>query len=105
MVRSKDEILEALKLRLGENPDDDSISFLEDITDTITDYEEKLSGSEDWKTKYEENDKEWRKKYTDRFFSGEVDGENTPDPDPEDPEGEHKPMSFEDLFTEVKKED
>lgn len=105
MVRSKDEILEALKLRLGENPDDDSIAFLEDITDTITDFEEKLSGSEDWKTKYEENDKEWRKKYTDRFFSGEVDGEKTPDPDPEDPEGEHKPMSFEDLFTEVKKED
>ena len=33
---------------------------------------------EDWKTKYEENDKEWRKKYQDRFFNG------TPDDDKKD---------------------
>lgn len=97
MVRSKDEILESYKARLGEDPDDESISFLEDITDTLSDYESKLGDTEDWKTKYEENDKEWRKKYTDRFFSAEPEG--VPDPDPEDPPEKHTPMSFEDLFT------
>lgn len=97
MVRSKEEILESLKARIGEEPDDDSIKFLEDVTDTFADFEEKVAGSEDWKAKYEENDKEWRKKYTDRFFSGSED-EKTPDPDPEDPPAEHTPMSFEDLF-------
>lgn len=103
-VKSKTEILEYLKGRMGDEPDDESISFLEDVTDTIDDYETKISDKEDWKSKYEANDKEWRKKYTDRFFSGEPDG-GTPDPDPDDPSGDHTPMSFEDLFIEVKKED
>lgn len=102
-VRSKEEILEYLKGKMGDEPDDESISFLEDVTDTIDDYNSKLADKEDWKSKYEANDKEWRKKYTDRFFSNEPD--NVPDADPSDPPEEHKPMSYEDLFTEVKKED
>jgi hypothetical protein len=101
-VKSKDEILEYLKGKMGDNPDDESIAFLEDVTDTISDFESKVSSTEDWKTKYEENDKEWRKKYTDRFFSNEP--ENVPDPDPEDPPEEHTPMNFEDLFTEIKED-
>ncbi len=100
-VRSKEEILEYLKGKMGEEPDDESISFLEDVTDTISDYESKVSDKEDWKAKYEANDKEWRKKYTDRFFSGEPEG--VPDADPADPPEKHEPMSFEDLFT-VEKE-
>ena len=105
-VKSKAEILEALKGRMGEELDDDSIAFLEDVTDTLDDYDTKIADKEDWKTKYEENDKEWRKKYTDRFFSGEPEGapSGTPDVDPPDPEGEHTPMNFEDLFTEEKGE-
>lgn len=101
-VRSKEEILEYLKGKMGEEPDDESISFLEDVTDTIDDYNSKLADKEDWKSKYEANDKEWRKKYTDRFFSNEPD--NVPDADPSDPPEEHKPMSYEDLFTEVKED-
>lgn len=98
-VKSKEEILEYLKGKMGDEPDDDSIAFLEDVTDTLTDYESKVSDTEDWKTKFEENDKEWRKRYTERFFSGEPE-ENTPEADPADPGEEHKPMNFEDLFTE-----
>lgn len=101
-IRSKDEILEYLKGRIGDEPDDESISFLEDVTDTIANYESKVADTEDWKSKYEENDKEWRKKYTDRFFSSEP--ANVPDPDPADPPEGHEPMSFEDLFTEVKED-
>ena len=62
-VKSKAEILEALKGRMGEELDDESIAFLEDVTDTLDDYDTKIADKEDWKTKYEENDKEWRKKY------------------------------------------
>lgn len=102
MVKSKEEILEYLKGKMGEEPDDESIAFLEDVTDTLSDYESKVTDTEDWKTKYEENDKEWRRKYTERFFSSEP--ENVPDADPDDPPAEHTPMSFEDLFEEVKKE-
>jgi hypothetical protein len=102
-VKSKEEILEYLKGRMGEEPDDESIAFLEDVTDTFSDFETKLGDTEDWKAKYEANDKEWRKKYTDRFFTGEP--EDVPDADPSDPPEKHSPMTFEELFTEETKED
>lgn len=67
-VKTIDEILESFKTRLGENPDDDSIAFLEDVTDTLDDFEKRANGDgTDWKSKYEENDANWRKKYRDRF--------------------------------------
>lgn len=96
-VRTKDELLEIIKGRIGDDSSDDTISFLEDITDTLTDYEEKVtkSGGEDWKTKFEENDKMWREKYRERFFSKKVENEED-----EDFEDEVKSLSYEDLFEE-----
>ena len=93
-VKNKDEILEAIKTRVGDNTDDETISLLEDVSDTLTDLEKRASGGEDWKTKYEENDKLWRERYTNRFFSKEPE----PEPDPE-PEPEVK-KTFSDLFKE-----
>lgn len=94
-VKNKDEILEAIKTRIGDNTDDETISFLEDVSDTLTDLETKANGDgEGWKTKYEENDKSWRERYTNRFFSKEPE----PDPDPY-PEPEVK-KTFSDLFKE-----
>lgn len=96
-VRNKEEILEAIKTRVGEQTDDETISFLEDVSDTFTDLETRTNGDgEDWKTKYEENDKMWRERYTARFFSKEPE----PDPKPEpEPEPEVK-KTFSDLFKE-----
>ena len=96
-VRTKEELLNDIKGIIGDSTDDTSIILLEDISDTFDDLESR--SSEDWKTKYEENDAEWRRKYTDRFFSAEPD-DDTPDPDPADPGEDHTPMNFEDLFTE-----
>lgn len=96
-VRNKEEILEAIKTRVGEQTDDETISFLEDVSDTFTDLETRANGDgEDWKTKYKENDKMWRERYTTRFFSKEPE----PDPKPEpEPEPEVK-KTFSDLFKE-----
>lgn len=65
------EILEKAKSIIGDRTDDDALSFLEDISDTISD-----SGDDDWKSKYEAEveakkqlDLDWRKKYSDRFFA------------------------------------
>lgn len=92
-VKTREEILESFKTRLGENPDDDSIAFLEDVTDTLDDFEKRANGDgTDWKSKYEENDANWRKKYADRFFSDE--------PEPE-PEPDNTPRTFSDLFKEI----
>lgn len=103
MVRSKDEILEIIKSRVGDRADDETISFIEDVTDTLNDYETKTSNDgEDWKAKYEENDKAWRQKYIDRFFAPEPDKKDTtviPPLDDNEPD-EGKPTKFEELFKE-----
>lgn len=96
MVRSKDELLEDVKTIIGDSTDDNSLSFLENVSDTIDDLISKASDTEDWKSKYEENDKEWRKKYQERFYNTDTPN-SQPDPTPE-PEAP-KPMSFDDLFT------
>ena len=98
-VKTREEILESFKTRLGENPDDESISFLEDVTDTLNDFEKRANGDgTDWKSKYEENDANWRKKYAERFFSDEP--EPNPKPKPK-PEPDDTPKTFSDLFKEI----
>lgn len=97
-VKTREEILEELRLRVGEQTDDETIAFLEDVTDTLSDLETKANGNgTDWKTKYEENDAEWRKKYTERFYSSEPEVV-IEDPKPEEP---HPPKTFAELFTTV----
>ena len=98
-VKTREEILEIFKTRLGEHPDDESISFLEDVTDTLDDFEKRANGDgTDWKSKYEENDANWRKKYTERFFSSEPDPEPNPEPKLEP---DNTPKTFTDLFKEI----
>ena len=91
-VRTTQEMIDALKESFGESPDDKQLAMLEDLSDTFTDLNKKYS--EDWKTKYEENDKAWRKRYTDRF-SGKADSET--DTLEEDNESQ-KPLTYESLF-------
>lgn len=69
-VKTKDEILEIIKNRFGDDTSDETISFIEDVSDTFDDYEARMT--EDWKQKYDELDKSWREKYKARFFSKEV---------------------------------
>lgn len=90
-VRTTQEIIDALKESFGESPDDTQLAMLEDVSDTFTDLNER--SGEDWKTKYEENDKAWRKRYTDRF-SGKAD----PEPDQGGDEPEPKLLTYESLF-------
>ena len=97
-IRTKDEILEAVKTRIGEDNSDETIAFLEDITDTLNDYDNKTKTETDWKAKYEENDKEWRKRYTDRFFNNEEDLGSKGSDETDEIEESEEPTSFEDLF-------
>lgn len=97
-VKTREEILEAVRARVGEQTDDETISFLEDVSDTLIDLENKANGDgEYWKTKYEENDAEWRKKYTERFYSSDPNN----DPEPPKPDDTPKPKTFAELFTTV----
>lgn len=97
-VRTQQEILESLKARIGDSTDDDALAFIEDVTDTLTDYETRVSDSTNWKEKYETNDAEWRQRYRDRFF-GNTESEVVETDSVIETETE-KPMTFEDLFKE-----
>ena len=97
-VRTRGEILESLKTRVSDSTDDDTLAFIEDVTDTLTDYETRLSDSTNWKEKYETNDAEWRQRYRDRFF-GNQESEVVESGSVVETETE-KPMTFEDLFKE-----
>lgn len=90
-VRTTEEILESIKTRVGDSTEDADLEFLEDVTDTLSALKSKTEGQEDWKAKYEENDKQWREKYRDRFFEKKEEQEEKK----EEPEA---PKTFEDLF-------
>ena len=99
-IRKLDELMDSIKEKIGEDTSDDTISFLEDITDTFQDYETRVKDETNWKAKYEQNDAEWRQKYISRFYesSGEEDEDDnfqyeTPKP---------KKLEFENLFEVVK---
>ena len=91
---SKDELIEKIKKYVGDRTDDETIEIIEDISDSID-----SSDADEWKKKYEENDKMWRDKYISRFF--EKNDEEIEDPTNDDDDGEYK--TFEDLFEEEEK--
>lgn len=97
-VKTRDEIMEAIRKRIGEDTSDDAISLLEDVTDTFADYETKVADKTDWKTKYDEMDASWRKKYIDRF-SGTT-GEEVKEEQEEQIKDDSEPRTFDELFTE-----
>ena len=100
MVRSKEELLEAVRTLAGESvTSDEVISLIEDISDTIADRTDET----DWKAEAERIDREWREKYTSRFFSG-ADPED-PEPDSDDEADEIREYKFEELFEEKEEEE
>lgn len=106
-VRSREELMTSVRGIIGDREDADVLSFLEDMTDTFGDLETRVG--EDWKTKYEENDAEWRRKYRDRFFGdgdteyvrGEGEKTETIVDSPEDRIEEDGPDTYEELFAPV----
>lgn len=97
-VRSKEEIIAEITKKFGEDTSDETISLIEDVTDTL----DNLSGASDgtdWKAKYEENDKEWRQKYVSRFSSKPDNGDDDIGSQGEKP----KKLTFENLFKEEEK--
>ena len=88
----KDELIEKVKKYVGDRTDDETIEIIEDISDSID-----SSEAEDWKKKYEENDKMWRDKYISRFVEKKEDEPDTPT---EHDEEEKEYNSFDDLFEE-----
>jgi hypothetical protein len=86
MQLTKEQYLEQLQKLVGDSTDEQTLITIENFTDTYnglaSNGSDGSNGGEDWKKKYEENDKAWSKKYRDRFFS--------PSDDNDPPEDQHE---------------
>ena len=92
-IRTRDEIMSQLQSLIGEDTSDETLAFVQDVSDTLGN-DNSATRITELETKLEEQDKEWRKKYRDAFFTGKPD-DNFKDEDEE----EKIPKRFEDLFT------
>ena len=99
-IKTKEEILDALKEIFKDDTSDTALTILEDVSDTFTDLTDKSKGDGvDWEQKYKDNDREWREKYRDRFFNHSADD---PIEDIENGDDQHEEIKtkFEELFSE-----
>lgn len=99
-VLNREDFFAKLNTMIGDDTSEDALSFIEDVTDTYNELEGRAtngSDGEDWRTRYEENDKAWRKKYRDRFFTTP---EEVIEEQEENVEDDGEKRSFEELFEE-----
>ena len=96
-IKSKEDLIASIKAVIGEDTTDESLSLLEDVSDTFTSFETETKDKTDWKAKYNELDESWRKKYRDRFMSGSVDEED----DFSEVVERKVPRTYADLFTTI----
>ena len=97
-ILNREEFLNQIKARLGDDTSDEGIAFLENLTDTYDDLDRRAKGDgKDWKAEAKRIDDDWRRKYRERFFSGNTnDNDNDDFTDPDVP----KSLTFENLFKE-----
>ena len=70
-ILNRDDYFARLQTIVGDNTSDESIQFIEDMTDTYNDMETRANGDGvDWEQRYHELDESWKQKYRHRFFSG-----------------------------------
>ena len=102
-ILNRDEYFAKLHSRLAEDTSDEGIAFLEDMTDTYNDMENRAKGDgTDWEKKYRELDESWKKRYRHRFFNGSDGGNPNENQRTEDDGYNAEEITVEDLFKEDK---
>lgn len=99
-ILSRDEYFNRLNDYVGADSRDETISFVEDMTDTYNDLERRNT-DENWEQRYQELDNAWRERYKRRFFSGDtasIQSEVVADNEIDDAEE----ITIDDLFIEGK---
>lgn len=111
MILNREEFFERLKKFTENLTDDDSLAFVEDVTDTYNDLERVVKENSDtWKKKYEDTQEYWKKRYYDRFFKGDMysnPNERTPDTEgkEEGTDEVKEDITIDELFTEESEEE
>lgn len=95
-VLNRDDFFNRIQAVAGTDTSDDTLAFIEDMTDTYNDLENKANGDGvDWEKRYHDLDESWKAKYKQRFFSG---GGSSFVPHEEQPPETHKDVDYDDLF-------
>lgn len=94
-IVSKEDLIKRLSEKFGDDNSDEVIQLTEDLSDTLNDFDSRINDTEDWKTKFEENDNMWRKKYKDRFLESSDINDNESHEQVDD---ENTNVTFNDLF-------
>lgn len=69
-VLTREDFFSRLNRVIGTENSDESIAFIEDVTDTYNDLESRANNDADeWEKRYHELDKSWQERYRHRFFS------------------------------------
>lgn len=100
-IVSNEDLIQRVTALIGEATTDENISLIEDVTDTLQDYTNRTQDSTNWQEKYNENDREWRKKYTERFSNNNPIGEPSPTPDSLKEATIETKLTYESLFKEA----
>ena len=67
----RDEYFNRIRDIIGTNQSEEATVFLEDMTDTSNELENRANNSGgEWERKYHELDESWKTRYRHRFFSG-----------------------------------
>lgn len=93
MIYSYDDLMKRIKEYIGDKQDDETLSFIEDISDSV-------KQNTEWERKYKENDDNWRKKYRERFFTDD-ESENITNGKSEKNDENNVDITIDDLFKEV----
>lgn len=93
-IVSKEDLIKRLSEKFGDDNSDEVIQLTEDLSDTLNDFDSRTNDTEDWKTKFEENDNMWRKKYKDRFLESSGNDNESHEQD----DDENTSVTFNDLF-------
>ena len=98
MVKTKEEMLSEIKAYIGDRTDDETVSLVENVTDTLSDMEK--NGNAEARVKEVED--MWRAKYMERFFDGDKEKKNIEVEEDEETEEKDnaEEITIDDLYTE-----
>ena len=94
-VVTREDLFTRIKERIGDDTSDEAIRLVEDFSDTFDSMSN--AENEDWHTKYEENDRQWRERYISRF-ENPIEGNSTETAHIPEEETEEKEVTIDDLF-------
>ncbi len=71
-VRTKDELIADLEAAIADSVTDETLALMENMVDTINDYERRLGSNTDWEQRFRDNDEAWRQRFKARFLKGDA---------------------------------